>query len=72
MNESLSTRSLPERPDECRHRWLIASPNGPTSEGVCRVCGARRDFRNSSDDYISDGTAGALRGSPLPLEIARP
>ena len=39
----------------CRHRWLIASPNGPTSEGVCRLCGARRDFRNSGDDFIGDG-----------------
>jgi hypothetical protein len=46
-----------ETPAGCRHRWLIASPNGPTSEGICRLCGARRAFRNSADDFISDGTA---------------
>ncbi len=31
----------------CTHRWLIATPNGPTSAGVCRDCGeARDDFTN--------------------------
>jgi hypothetical protein len=29
------------------HVWLIASPNGPFSHGVCRGCGEERDFRNS-------------------------
>ncbi len=31
----------------CIRRWLIALPNGPTSEGVCRDCGeVRKDFSN--------------------------
>lgn len=25
---------------ECRHHWLIESPHGPTSMGICRLCGA--------------------------------
>ena len=32
---------------ECMHHWLIESPNGPTSEGVCKLCGQRSEFRNS-------------------------
>lgn len=45
----------------CRHHWLIEPPDGPTSEGVCKLCGARREFRTSSDDYIrEDTTAPAL------------
>ena len=32
---------------ECRHHWLIESPNGPTSRGVCKLCGERGEFRNS-------------------------
>ena len=32
---------------ECAHHWMIESPNGPTSPGVCKVCGARSEFRNS-------------------------
>ncbi len=33
---------------ECRHHWLIEAPNGMTSPGRCKVCGAERDFNNCS------------------------
>ena len=29
------------------HEWHIARPNGPTSPGVCQICGEQRDFLNS-------------------------
>jgi hypothetical protein len=32
---------------ECKHHWLIESPNGPTSQGTCKLCGERAEFRNS-------------------------
>jgi hypothetical protein len=28
------------------HHWRIEEPHGPTSHGVCRHCGAERDFEN--------------------------
>ncbi len=31
---------------DCRHHWLIESPNGPTSWGICKYCGARKEFKN--------------------------
>ena len=31
----------------CAHHWVIVAPNGPTSEGVCQICGHRKDFQNS-------------------------
>ena len=31
---------------ECRHYWIIESPGGPISKGVCRLCGAVSEFRN--------------------------
>ena len=31
----------------CQHYWLIDSPNGPTSRGVCKLCGECAEFRNS-------------------------
>lgn len=34
---------------ECQHHWIIDTPNGPTSNGVCRLCGAKRDFQNCMD-----------------------
>ena len=32
---------------ECKHYWVIATPNGPLSEGVCQRCGEKREFMNS-------------------------
>ncbi len=33
----------------CAHHWVIAAPNGPTSEGVCQRCGEKREFANSAE-----------------------
>ena len=33
--------------ESCTHHWLIESPRGPMSEGVCQRCGAIREFNNS-------------------------
>lgn len=30
----------------CRHHWLIAAPEGPTSPGRCKLCGETREFAN--------------------------
>lgn len=38
----------------CRHHWLIESPDGPACGGVCKLCGAERQFPTSSDDYLVD------------------
>lgn len=39
--------AMENRVDVCSHHWVIDSPNGPTSNGVCKLCGARQDFVNS-------------------------
>ena len=31
----------------CTHHWVIEPPNGAISVGKCRMCGERREFRNS-------------------------
>ena len=36
-----------ENGSDCRHHWMIESPNGPTSQGVCKLCGQRGEFKNS-------------------------
>ena len=33
--------------EECGLYWVIESATGPTSQGVCKLCGAVRSFRNS-------------------------
>jgi len=46
------------------HHWLIDTPCGPTSEGVCRICGLTRTFRNSFPELdnagFRDGPVGIL------------
>jgi len=31
----------------CVHYWVIDAPSGPVSGGKCRVCGEKKEFRNS-------------------------
>ena len=31
----------------CTHHWVIESPRGPVSTGVCKLCNEEREFRNS-------------------------
>ena len=35
-----------ETDSQCRHHWLLEPAGGPTSKGVCRICGAQREFKN--------------------------
>ena len=30
----------------CAHYWIIESPQGPISKGVCKYCGAVSEFSN--------------------------
>lgn len=40
------------RQAQCRHHWVIESPQGPTSMGMCKLCGAQREFSNSATDFL--------------------
>jgi hypothetical protein len=31
---------------ECRHHWVIESPSGATSTGICKHCGSVKEFNN--------------------------
>ena len=30
----------------CKHNWVIDAPAGPSSRGVCCLCGEERQFQN--------------------------
>jgi len=36
--------------DKCCHYWVVESPDGPTSRGVCKFCGAVKEFYNHEPD----------------------
>ncbi len=42
-NSSLFTPQV----DQCIHFWVIDSPNGPSSQGTCKLCGKSQLFHNS-------------------------
>ncbi len=41
-------RKKRKRTDEayCVHYWVIETPSGPTSTGVCKYCGVEKEFKN--------------------------
>jgi hypothetical protein len=32
---------------KCVHHWEIAMADGPVSQGVCKICHAKKEFKNS-------------------------
>jgi hypothetical protein len=49
------------RNSDCGHHWLIETPQGATSWGMCKLCGESREFANSASDALWDaeGVPGA-------------
>jgi hypothetical protein len=39
----------------CVHHWIIEPPAGASSMGICKVCGAEREFQNYAGDFIWEG-----------------
>jgi hypothetical protein len=57
MSES-NMMQTDEQGAECRHHWRIASPNGAMSVGTCKLCGAQREFPNSTNESVWDNDHG--------------
>ena len=55
--EAVLDQEVPEGFLICQHHWLIKSADGPTSTGVCQVCGEAKDFNN----YVETATWGDTR-----------
>lgn len=37
---------------QCPHYWIIEPPKGPTSKGVCKLCGASKEFNNQYSAHV--------------------
>jgi hypothetical protein len=55
---ALKDKEAPPAP-QCRHHWIIEAPQGATSWGVCKVCGAKKEFPNSASDSLYEGDTGS-------------
>lgn len=40
---------------QCLHYWVIDSPNGQISSGVCKICGVTKEFDNWGPDSVKYG-----------------
>ena len=63
--ESRATETLPEEQrsrtatqggPKCVHHWIIETPNGRESQGVCKRCGAKKEFANSNESVMWEQT----------------
>ncbi len=52
----------------CSHHWLIQAADGPTSGGMCRICGEIREFKN----YVETASWGDTRLMPSSQAPVRP
>ena len=57
MSEEIVTDS------DCIHHWMIGRPNGPTSEGTCKICGLTQEFKNSIQGSGWDRDGGRRRAA---------
>ena len=50
IQESAIQFEAPQPSAVCVHHWIIGLPDGPVSRGMCKKCGAEREFNN----YVGD------------------
>ncbi len=55
MTEQMVKGAVQEREsrEECRHHWIIETADGPVSRGICKLCGAKKEFSNSLPDFTT-------------------
>ena len=64
--EEAPVEEVPEGSLVCRHHWLIQAADGPTSPGICRICGEARDFKNYVETASWGDTRLVNRPEPVP------
>ncbi len=53
----MATKLKPDlRVPACVHWWILPPAAGPTSLGVCKLCGEERPFRNYATEYTVLGS----------------
>ncbi len=69
--ENVAVQEVPQAVLECQHHWVIQAADGPTSPGVCRLCGERREFKNYVESATWGDTRLVNRQDPVPASSIR-
>ena len=60
MTEQIATKGRPkQRARKCLHHWMVETPHGVTSRGLCKRCGASKRFPNAAADLLAESRANA-------------
>ncbi len=51
----------------CAHHWVIQPAMGPSSQGVCQICGESKDFQN----YVEAASWGDSRHAGRSSEASK-
>lgn len=59
--------------DKCAHHWIIETPDGPTSTGICKLCSEERVFSTTNEaSEWNDGLGKKLQSNkeePTPVNV---
>jgi hypothetical protein len=74
MSKGVAVEVQRQRPARCQHHWVIETPHGATSRGICKRCGTRKRFPNAAEDAIWEPGGGmgrwtSRRGVARPAEL---
>lgn len=72
MVDDESAAVIPAASPACSHNahhWLLGTPIGPTTEGICKWCAARRQFSNEFS-YSRRGQTQAPRAPASELDAS--
>ena len=78
MSEQSATKGRARQTRKCLHHWIVETPHGATSRGLCKRCGAAKRFPNAAADLLAESRANARgrwsnnRRISKPTEIALP
>jgi hypothetical protein len=77
MAEAVAVRERRSASRSCRHHWIIETPHGATSRGLCKRCGAQKRFPNAPEPAVwgpaaSMGRWANRRGATKPTDVQRP
>ena len=60
------------RTSKCVHHWIIETPNGRESRGVCKRCGRKGRFANSTENVMWEQTNTLRNELRSAVQIHRP
>ena len=67
VNRQETAPEEPKNKDKCCHYWIIEPADGPTSRGICRLCGAEKEFDSFGPDSLSRWDRSIAKSGEVPV-----